>query len=250
MPIVSYSLWVSFPLSPPLSTLDMTLEEKRPQVRIEASWYQALLDEFASPYFEHLTHQIRQAYQTTQVYPRASYIFRALDLCPLSQIRVVILGQDPYHEEGQAEGLAFSVPPGIIVPPSLRNIKAEIASDLGSPSIIQDGHLMPWVQQGVLLLNATLTVEAHKAGSHQGWGWETLTDAIIRVISQKEDSIVFMLWGSYAQRKGAMINSHKHLILKAPHPSPLSAHRGFFGCKHFSQANAFLTSHGKSPIVW
>lgn len=228
----------------------MSAVSPSPKVRIESSWYTALEEEFSAPYFEHLTHQVRNAYLHSKVFPQASYIFRAMDACPLPQVRVVILGQDPYHEVGQAEGLSFSVPSGIAIPPSLRNIKQEIASDLGRPSIVPDGHLMPWVEQGVLLLNATLTVEAHKAGSHQGWGWETFTDAIIRTIAQKRENIVFMLWGSYAQRKGAMIDPKRHKILKAPHPSPLSAYRGFMGCKHFSQANAYLTSCGIPPINW
>ena len=173
-----------------------------------------------------------------------------MDACPLDKVKVVILGQDPYHGAGQAEGLSFSVPHGVDIPPSLRNIKQEIASDLGHSSIISDGHLMPWVEQGVLLLNATLTVFADSAGSHQGWGWETFTDKIIEVLSASSRPLVFMLWGSYARRKAAMVDRSRHLVLEAPHPSPLSVHRGFWGCKHFSQANDYLSSKGISPINW
>ena len=177
-------------------------------------------------------------------------IFRALDLCPLPEVRVVILGQDPYHGAGQAEGLSFSVPAGVAIPPSLQNIKQEIASDLGHPSIIPDGSLLKWAEQGVLLLNATLTVRAGQAGSHQGLGWETFTDAIIEAVNREQEHVVFLLWGSPARRKGAMIDRTKHLVLEAPHPSPLSAHRGFFGCRHFSKANAYLKHWGKTPILW
>ena len=165
-------------------------------------------------------------------------------------MRVVILGQDPYHGAGQAEGLAFSVPAGVAIPPSLINIKKEIASDLGQPSIIPDGHLLPWAEQGVLLLNTTLTVRAGMAASHQGLGWETFTDAIIETINRCCNHVVFLLWGSPARRKGSMIDRTRHLVLEAPHPSPLSAHRGFFGCRHFSQTNAYLTQWGKAPIRW
>ena len=177
-------------------------------------------------------------------------IFRALDLCPLPEVRVVILGQDPYHGAGQAEGLSFSVPAGVAIPPSLQNIKQEIASDLGHPSIIPDGSLLKWAEQGVLLLNATLTVRAGQAGSHQGLGWETFTDAIIEAVNREQEHVVFLLWGSPARRKGAMIDRSKHLVLEAPHPSPLSAYRGFFGCRHFIKANAYLTHWGKAPVLW
>lgn len=220
-------------------------------IRLEQTWREALSEEFEKSYFLHLTDTIRKAYQgTTPIYPEGRYIFRALDECPLPSVRVVILGQDPYHGEGQAEGLSFSVPEGVAVPPSLVNIKQEIESDLGRPSAIQGGHLMPWVREGVLLLNATLTVRAGSAGSHQGLGWETFTDKIIEVLNKSKAPIIFMLWGSYAKRKGAMIDRTRHLVLEAPHPSPLSVYRGFFGCKHFSQANAFLTQHGHKPINW
>lgn len=220
------------------------------KVKLEESWRTILEPEFEKFYFTTLVERVRNAYINTVVYPKGQYIFRALDSCPLSKVKVVILGQDPYHGEGQAEGLSFSVPRNVSIPPSLVNIKKEIETDLGIPSVISDGHLMPWVDQGVLLLNATLTVEKDKAGSHQGWGWETFTDKIIEVLSHQNQSIVFMLWGAYARRKGAMVDTKKHLVLEAPHPSPLSAHRGFFGCKHFSQANDFLISRGLQPINW
>ncbi|MDY6122254.1 MAG: uracil-DNA glycosylase [Porphyromonas sp.] len=220
-------------------------------VRMEEGWKRALSAEFDKLYFEILTNFVRSAYQSSQaIYPPAGQIFRAFDVCPFEQTKVVILGQDPYHEPGQAEGLAFSVPQGIATPPSLRNILSEIQTDLGQPSCLSSAHLGPWAEQGVLLLNATLTVAAHQAASHQGKGWETFTDAAIQAIAEKREHIVFMLWGSYARRKAAMIDRRRHLVLEAPHPSPLSAHRGFFGCKHFSRANAYLTNHGITPIRW
>lgn len=219
-------------------------------VRIEPSWHGVLEEEFAKFYFETLTAFVRSEYQTKSVYPPGGQIFRAFDLCPFDKVRVVILGQDPYHGVGQAEGLAFSVPEGVEVPPSLRNILTEISSDLGVPSQIVGGHLTPWCAQGVLLLNATLTVVAHQAGSHQGRGWETFTDRVISLLSSQREHLVFMLWGNYARRKRALIDRQKHLILEAPHPSPLSAHRGFFGCRHFSKANAYLEQHGYAPIRW
>lgn len=220
-------------------------------VKLEASWYEALKGEFDKLYFVHLTERVKAAYRgATPIYPEGRYIFRALDECPLPEVKVVILGQDPYHGAGQAEGLSFSVPEGVAVPPSLLNIKDEIAREFGCPSVIEGGHLMPWVRQGVLLLNATLTVEAGRAGSHQGWGWETFTDKVIEVLARGERPLVFMLWGSYARRKGQMIDAKRHCVLEAPHPSPLSAYRGFFGCGHFRQANEFLVRHGYSPINW
>lgn len=220
-------------------------------VRIEASWREALAAEFDKLYFGILTDRIRSEYHSGRaIYPPAGQIFRALDLCPLDRVRVVILGQDPYHGAGQAEGLAFSVPPGIAVPPSLVNIKREIADDLGRPSIITGGELLPWVEQGVLLLNTTLTVRSGEAASHQGLGWETFTDAVIQLVSQRCDHVVFLLWGSPARRKAAMIDATRHCILEAPHPSPLSAHRGFFGCRHFSRANVYLQQQGLAPIQW
>lgn len=219
-------------------------------VRIEEGWKAALAPEFNKFYFEVLTDFVRSRYTQGKVYPPASKIFQAFDSCPFDRVKVVILGQDPYHEPGQAEGLAFSVPQGIKIPPSLHNILQEISTDLGRPSIIQGGHLMPWVEQGVLLLNATLTVEAHQAASHQGRGWETFTDAVIEILAKEKQGLVFMLWGSYARRKASLIPAGRHLILEAPHPSPLSAHRGFFGCRHFSKANAYLQRLGQPPINW
>lgn len=218
-------------------------------VRIDESWRQVLQPEFDKPYFEILTSFVRHAYQTTTCYPPARLIFHAFDACPFDKVRVVILGQDPYHEPGQAEGWAFSVPEGVRIPPSLENIYKEQQRDLGIP-VPSSGHLQRWVEQGVLLLNATLTVEAHRAGSHQGKGWEELTDAAIMTLNERREHIVFMLWGSYAQRKGQFINRRRHLVLEAPHPSPLSAYRGFIGCGHFSAANAYLQQHGLPAIRW
>jgi uracil-DNA glycosylase len=183
------------------------------------------------------------------VFPPAKYIFRAFDLCPFDKVRVVIIGQDPYHDVNQAHGLCFSVQDGVKIPPSLENIYKELHRDLGKPIPIS-GNLTHWAEQGVLLLNATLTVEAHKAGSHQGKGWEELTDAAIQALNNQRENIVFMLWGSYAQRKGQFIDRKRHLVLTAVHPSPLSAYRGFIGCGHFSQANNYLQQHGLAPIAW
>jgi uracil-DNA glycosylase len=219
------------------------------QVRIDESWREVLQTEFDKPYFELLTDFVRHAYRTTQCFPPAGQIFRAFDLCPFDKVRVVIIGQDPYHDVNQAHGLCFSVQDGVPAPPSLVNIYKELHRDLGKP-IPSSGNLTHWAEQGVLLLNATLTVEAHKAGSHQGKGWEELTDAAIQVLNQKREKIVFMLWGSYAQRKGKFIDRRKHLVLEAVHPSPLSAYRGFIGCGHFSKANNYLQQHGQTPIAW
>ena len=207
-------------------------------VRIEESWKQVLQPEFDKPYFELLTQYVRQQYQTRRCFPPAGLIFNAFDSCPFDKVRVVIIGQDPYHEDGQAMGL-----------PSLVNIYKEIHRDLGTP-IPQSGDLRRWAEQGVLLLNATLTVEAHKAGSHQGKGWEELTDAAIAALNQKREHLVFMLWGSYAQRKGQFIDRRKHLVLQTSHPSPLSVYRGFEGCGHFSAANNYLIKNGLEPIQW
>ncbi len=218
-------------------------------VRIDESWRQVLQPEFDKPYFELLTDFVRQAYRTTQCFPPAGQIFRAFDLCPFDKVRVVIIGQDPYHDVNQAHGLCFSVQDGVRIPPSLENIYKELHRDLGK-SIPTSGNLTHWAEQGVLLLNATLTVEAHRAGSHQGKGWEELTDAAILALNNQRENIVFMLWGSYAQRKGQFIDRRRHLVLTAVHPSPLSAYRGFIGCGHFSQANAYLQQHGQSPIAW
>ena len=219
------------------------------QVRIDESWREVLQTEFDKPYFELLTDFVRYAYRTTQCFPPAGQIFRAFDLCPFDKVRVVIIGQDPYHDVNQAHGLCFSVQDGVRIPPSLDNIYKELNRDLGKP-IPTTGNLTHWAEQGVLLLNATLTVEAHKAGSHQGKGWEELTDAAIMALNEKREKIVFMLWGSYAQRKGKYIDRRKHLVLEAVHPSPLSAYRGFIGCGHFSQANNYLQQQGLAPIAW
>lgn len=218
-------------------------------VRIDESWRQVLQPEFDKPYFELLTDFVRHAYATRQCFPPAKHIFRAFDLCPFDKVRVVIIGQDPYHDVNQAHGLCFSVQEGVPVPPSLVNIYKELNRDLCKP-IPTSGDLTHWAEQGVLLLNATLTVEAHKAGSHQGKGWEELTDAAIQSLNNQRSNIVFMLWGSYAQRKGKYIDRRKHLVLETVHPSPLSAYRGFIGCGHFSQANAYLQQHGQTPIAW
>ena len=218
-------------------------------VRIEESWKSRLQGEFEQDYFRQLTDFVRAEYAQTTVYPKGSNIFRAFDLCPFHQLKVVILGQDPYHEPGQAQGLAFSVPDGVKIPPSLVNIYKEIKDDVGT-DIPVSGDLTRWTKQGVLLLNATLTVRAHLAGSHQRRGWEQFTDKVISIISSGKDYVVFLLWGSYAQSKAPLIDTTRHLVLKSPHPSPLSAHRGFFGNQHFSLTNHFLTQHGMTPIQW
>ena len=218
-------------------------------VKIEESWRAQLQKEFGKPYFEELTAFIRQEYTNKKVYPPAGLIFNAFDRCPFNEVKVVIVGQDPYHEPGQAHGLCFSVTDGVAIPPSLINIYKEIHADLGKP-IPHSGNLERWAEQGVLLLNATLTVQAHRAGSHQGKGWEIFTDAAIRQLALVREHLVFILWGTYAQRKGAEIDTNRHLVLKSPHPSPLSAHRGFFGNKHFSKANEYLQAHGKEPVDW
>jgi len=218
-------------------------------VRIEQSWKQHLMPEFDKPYFVNLTNFVRDEYRTKTIYPPAKLIFNAFDQCPFDEVEVVIVGQDPYHEPGPAHGLCFSVNDGIEIPPSLQNIYKEIHDDLGKP-IPRSGNLERWARQGVLLLNATLTVQAHRAGSHQGKGWEEFTDAAIRHLANERENLVFILWGAYAQRKGENIDTNRHLVLKSPHPSPLSAHRGFFGNKHFSKANEYLVAHGKKPIDW
>lgn len=218
-------------------------------VRIDESWKEVLQPEFDKPYFELLTSFVRSEYQTKQCFPPARLIFNAFDSCPFDRVRVVIIGQDPYHDVGQAHGLCFSVNDGIAIPPSLENIYKELNRDLGIP-IPTSGNLTRWAQQGVLLLNATLTVQAHRAGSHQNKGWEELTDAAIQALNTRREHIVYMLWGSYAQRKGQFIDRRRNLVLTAPHPSPLSAYRGFIGCGHFSQANNYLVQHGEQPINW
>ena len=219
------------------------------QVKIEKSWQEVLQPEFDKPYFENLVGFVKQEYASRTIFPPAGQIFSAFNTCPFSDVKVVILGQDPYHGPGQAHGLCFSVNDGIPFPPSLQNIFKEITSDLGIPAP-KTGNLTRWAEQGVLLLNATLTVRASQAGSHQGKGWEEFTDAVIKTISEKAENVVFILWGSYAIKKKALINASKHCILTAPHPSPLSSYRGFFGCKHFSKTNTYLTSKGKTPIEW
>mgnify|MGYP001016218956 CR=1 FL=1 len=218
-------------------------------VKIEKSWKEALQAEFDKPYFAALVDFVKREYATKRIFPPAPLIFNAFDQCPLDEVKVVILGQDPYHGPGQAHGLCFSVNDGVEFPPSLINIFKEIERDLHIP-VPSTGNLLRWAKQGVLLLNATLTVEAHKAGSHQGKGWEIFTDAVIRILSEKREHLVFMLWGSYAQQKGVLINHAKHMVLRSVHPSPLSAYRGFIGCGHFSEANEFLISKEKTPIQW
>ena len=219
-------------------------------VKIEPSWKELLQDEFDKPYFADLIQFVKQEYQTTRVFPPGRLIFNAFNHCPVDSTRVVILGQDPYHGPGQAQGLCFSVPEGIEPPPSLQNIFKEIHDDVGSP-IPSSGNLDRWADQGVLLLNATLTVRAHQAGSHQNRGWETFTDAVIRELAARREHLVFLLWGAYAQRKGAFIDTSRHLVLKSAHPSPLSANRGgWFGNHHFSKTNAYLRANGLPEIKW
>jgi uracil-DNA glycosylase len=218
-------------------------------VQIEESWKRRLQTEFDKPYFEALTSFVREEYGKGRCYPPGRLIFNAFNLCPFDQVKVVLIGQDPYHEPGQAMGLCFSVNEGIMFPPSLQNIFKEISDDIGTP-IPTSGDLTRWAKQGVMLLNATLTVREHQAGSHQGRGWETFTDAVIQTLAREREHLVFILWGSYAQRKGAFIDRSRHLVLQSAHPSPLSAYRGFFGNKHFSQANAYLQAHGIEPIKW
>lgn len=218
-------------------------------VKIAATWKSLLADEFDQPYFQQLAEFVKTEYKTQTIYPRGTDIFKAFDRCSFEDVKVVIIGQDPYHGPGQANGLCFSVNEGIRMPPSLLNIFKEIRDDLGKP-IPASGDLDRWARQGVLLLNATLTVRANTPGSHQNRGWETFTDAVIRKISDEKEGIVFLLWGAYAQRKGEVIDRSKHLVLMSAHPSPFSADRGFFGCKHFSKANAYLRSKGKAEIDW
>jgi len=219
-------------------------------IRLHDSWKAPLAGEFADPYMQQLKRfLVEEKARGRRIFPRGSEYFRALDLTPLDKVRVVILGQDPYHGEGQAHGLCFSVRPGVRTPPSLVNIYKEIESDLGIRPA-RHGFLEHWAEQGVLLLNSVLTVEMGRAASHQGRGWERFTDAIVRLVNEKPDPVVFLLWGAYAQRKAGFVDAGRHLVLKAAHPSPLSAHNGFFGCRHFSKANAFLESRGLPPIDW
>ena len=218
-------------------------------VKIEEGWKSQLKNEFEKPYFTELVRFVKEEYSTKTIYPPSKLIFNAFNSTPFNQVKVVIVGQDPYHQPHQANGLCFSVNDGIRIPPSLVNIYKEINLDLGTP-IPASGNLERWAKQGVLLLNATLTVRAGAAGSHQGKGWEQFTDSVIESLSTDRNNLVFMLWGAYAQKKGATIDQSKHLVMRSPHPSPLSAHRGFFGNKHFSKANEYLISKGKRPIEW
>ncbi|WP_299824627.1 uracil-DNA glycosylase [uncultured Pontibacter sp.] len=218
-------------------------------VKIEESWQNVLQDEFEKPYFKNLVSFVKDEYTSQKVYPPGSQIFNAFQMCPFDEVKVVILGQDPYHGPNQANGLAFSVSDQVRTPPSLLNIFKEIKTDLGK-EIPATGNLERWAQQGVLLLNATLTVRAGNAGSHQKKGWEAFTDAVVQQVNDKKEHVVFMLWGAYAQKKGAFIDERKHLVLKSAHPSPFAADRGFFGNRHFSKANNYLVEHGQEPINW
>jgi len=219
-------------------------------VKLEESWKAALADEFSDPYMTDLKTFLKSEIDAgKQIYPKGSEYFAALNLTPLDQVKVVILGQDPYHGDGQAHGLCFSVQPGVRVPPSLKNIYKELETDLGITPVTH-GNLVSWARQGVLLLNSVLTVERGLAASHRGRGWERFTDAAIAQVNNLPHPVVFLLWGSYAQKKAAFVDTSRHLVLKAPHPSPLSAHTGFLGCRHFSQANAFLEKNGMDPIDW
>ena len=218
-------------------------------VDIEPSWKEQLQTEFDKPYFAQLAAFVKQEYATHSVYPPGKLIFNAFNQCPFNKVKVVLIGQDPYHEPGQAQGLCFSVNEGVTFPPSLNNIFKEIESDIGTP-VPKSGDLTRWTKQGVLLLNATLTVREHEAGSHQKHGWEEFTDAVIRTLSEKRENLVFILWGSYAQGKSSLIDSKKHCILRSAHPSPLSAYRGFFGNHHFSLTNDYLRSKGIEEIKW
>lgn len=216
---------------------------------ISNDWAAALKEEYKKPYYRDLFLKVNQEYQTRQIFPAADDIFNAFHLTPLKDVKVVILGQDPYHNIGQAHGLSFSVKPGVEIPPSLVNIYQELKDDLGC-YIPDNGYLVKWANQGVLLLNTVLTVRAHQANSHRGIGWEEFTNAVIEILDKEDRPIVFLLWGRPAQNKMSMLHNPKHLILTAPHPSPLSAFRGFFGCRHFSKTNQFLEEHGLTPIDW
>ena len=220
------------------------------EVKIAQDWKDILAPEFEKPYFEELTQFVKEEYAAHRVYPRGSNIFRAFDKCPFERLKVVIIGQDPYHGPGQAHGLSFSVCDGVTFPPSLQNIFKEIQQDLGTP-IPLTGNLTRWAEQGVLLLNATLTVRAHQPASHQGHGWEQFTDAAIKALNAHRDNLVFILWGGYARSKASLIDASRHLVLQSVHPSPMSANRGgWFGNHHFSRANAYLVEHGQEPINW
>ncbi|MBT9391558.1 uracil-DNA glycosylase [Hymenobacter sp. NST-14] len=219
-------------------------------VKIEESWRRVLAPEFEKPYFQHLIAFVKGEYATAAVYPPGPQIFHAFDACPFNELKVVILGQDPYHGKGQAHGLSFSVAEGVRTPPSLQNIFKELQADLPATPPAPNGNLDRWAQQGVLLLNATLTVRAKEPASHQKKGWEQFTDAVIQKISDEKEHVVFILWGASAQKKGEIIDARKHLVLKAAHPSPYAADRGFFGSRPFSQTNAYLQQHGEQPIIW
>ncbi|MBQ2727812.1 MAG: uracil-DNA glycosylase [Alistipes sp.] len=219
------------------------------EVKIASDWKALLQEEFEKPYFEELIRFVKEEYATRRIYPRGSNIFRAFDKCPVDKLKVVIIGQDPYHGPGQAHGLCFSVADGVPHPPSLQNIFKEVAADIGTP-IPASGNLDRWAEQGVLLLNAVLTVREHEAASHAGRGWEQFTDAVVRAINERKQGVVYLLWGNYAQKKGAIADPARNCILKAVHPSPLSVYRGFFGCRHFSRANEYLVAQGQTPIQW
>lgn len=223
-------------------------------VKLEPTWKAALKDEFDQEYFAKLTEFVKAEYKSGAVYPRPAFIFRAFELTPFDKVKVVILGQDPYHGAGQANGLSFAVPPGVRLPPSLQNIFKELESDLKPPqqgrTLLKTGDLERWAKQGVLMLNATLTVRAQSPGSHQNRGWEQFTDAVIKALNDTCEHLVFILWGNYAKQKGAHIDRTKHMVIESPHPSPFAAHAGFFGSKPFSKANAYLKAHGETPINW
>lgn len=226
------------------------MKDSNSEIKLEPSWLALLKDEFEQPYMRDLKQfLLTEKEQGKVIYPASDLIFNALNSTPFDSVKVVILGQDPYHGPGQAHGLCFSVLPGVRPPPSLVNIFKELQQDVGI-NLPNNGYLQSWAEQGVLLLNATLTVEQNKAGSHQGKGWEQFTDRAIQLLNEKREGLVFLLWGSYAQKKGQFIDTNKHLVLKAPHPSPLSAHRGFFGIKHFSKANAYLGNQNITPVSW
>lgn len=216
---------------------------------INNDWLEPLSEEFKKPYYKALYEKVVQEYSSVPVYPPSDDVFNAFNYTPLSKVKCVIIGQDPYHNVGQAHGLCFSVKPDVAIPPSLVNIYKELHEDLGC-DIPNNGYLKKWADQGVLMLNAVLTVRAHQANSHQGIGWEKFTDAAIRILNEQDRPIVYLLWGAPAQKKAAQVNNPKHLLLKAPHPSPLSAYRGFFGCKHFSKTNEFFKANGIEPIDW
>jgi uracil-DNA glycosylase len=222
---------------------------KDKDIKIESSWKKVLAGEFDKEYFNDLSRFVKEEYKNSKIFPHPKNIFKAMDLCPFEDVKVVILGQDPYHGEGQANGLCFAVNTGVSLPPSLQNIFKEIKNDLDIEPI-KDGDLTRWAKQGVLLLNATLTVRANQAGSHQGKGWEEFTDAIIRHLSEERDGLVFILWGNYAKKKGEIIDRKKHLVLESAHPSPFSAYNGFFGNKHFSKTNKYLKERGAGEIDW